>query len=224
MSNDGGNPGLVDALAAGVRATLAGAPPPQWAGLRRSAPPVCAIMAADAPVAPEGLTGAPPGLLYSLRPVGGLVPPAAGEGLDRATAAALEFAVRVLGVGDLILFGHPDCAFVRALMADAMPAVAALVGGDYLPSLTAMLGPAVARALGANVEDALRPRICAQEIMRLSLENLMTYPWLVDAVLAGTLRLHAWYVDGAGRAFERLDPAADEFTPDQAVAPLIDGK
>ncbi len=213
MSKADGNPPIAEILAAGVRATLAGSAPAPWTARRPDAPLVGVIMAADAPISPEQLTGAAPGLLFSIRPVAGLMPPADGEGLDRATGAALEFALNFLGVGDLILFGHGDCAFVRALMADATPAAGVLVQGDYLPSLTAMLAPAVTRALGANVDDARRAKICAQEIMRLSLENLMTYPWFVDRMLDGSLRLHGWYVDEAG-AFERLDPGTDEFEPD----------
>lgn len=202
---------LADRLAAGVRAALVGAAPAPWgAGERFDTPLVCAILAADAPVSPEQLTGAPPGLLFSIRPVGGLVPPAAGERADRSVGAALEFAVRVFGVSDLILFGHGDCAFVRALTADATPAAGALVQGDYLPSLCALLGPAAMRATGARIDDAERAKVCAQEILRLSVENLMTYPWIVERVLGGTLRLHGWYVDGSG-AFARLDPATDEF-------------
>jgi carbonic anhydrase len=223
MSDDDGKPPIAEILAAGVRATLAGSAPAPWAGPRPGVPPVCAIMAADAPVAPEQLTGAPPGLLFSIRPVGGLLPPAAGDGLDRSIGAALEFAVRVLGVGDLILFGHANCAFVRALMAEATPAAGALLQGDYLPSLCEMLTGPVTRALGANADEALRAKICAQEIMRLSMENLMTYPWLVDRMLAGSIRLHGWYVEDPGGAFERLDPATDEFEPDQTL-PLTDGK
>ncbi len=214
MSEPDGNLPIAEILAAGVRATLAGSAPAPWSGPRPDAPLVGVIMAADAPIAPEQLTGAPPGLLFSIRPVGGLMPPAGGEGLDRATGAALEFALRFLGVGDLILFGHGNCAFVRALMMDATPAAGVLVQGDYLPSLTEMLTPAVTRALSADVDHALRPKICAQEIMRLSLENLMTYPWFVDRMLDGSLRLHGWYVDQDG-GFERLDPATDEFEPDK---------
>ncbi len=213
MSDDEGNPPTAEILAAGVRATLAGSAPAPWPGARPAAPSICAIMAADAPISPEQLTGAAPGVVFSIRPVGGLVPPAAGDGLDRSIGAALEFAVGFLCVGDLILFGHGDCAFVRALMVDATPAAGALVQGDYLPSLCEMLGPPVTRALGASVDDALRPKICAQEIMRLSIENLMTYPWFVDPMLDGSIRLHGWYVEDAG-VFERLDPAADEFVAD----------
>jgi carbonic anhydrase len=213
MSIQNDEPAIMETLAAGVRATLAGAAPAPWTGPSPDAPRVGVIMAADAPISPEQLTGAAPGLLFSIRPVGGLMPPAAGEGLDRATGAALEFALNFLGLRDLILIGHGDCAFVRALMADATPAAGVLVRGDYLPSLTEMLTPAVTRALGANVDDALRAKICAQEIMRLSIENLMTYPWFVDRMLDGSLRLHGWYIDEGGR-FEHLDPGTDEFVPD----------
>jgi len=211
MSRETGDLSIVDRLAVGVRATLAGSAPLPWdAGERPVTARVCAVMAADAPTSPEQVTGAPPGLLFSIRPVGGLVPPGAGEEADRSVGAALEFAVRVLGVSDLVLFGHEDGAVVRALMADATPAAGALVQGDYLPTLCEMLGPAVMRALGASVDEALRPKLCAQEIMRLSIENLMTYPWVVDRVLAGALRLHGWNI-GSDGGFERLDPATDEF-------------
>lgn len=223
MSNDATTAPIMELLAANLRAVLAGSAPAPWAGPRPDAPPVCAVMAADAPISPEQLIGAPPGLLYTIRPVGGLVPPAAGQGQESSIGAALEFAVRVLGVGDLILFGHRDGAFVRALTAEASSAAGAFVRGDYLPALAAMLGPGVLRAVAAQVGEAERARICTQEIMRLSIENLMSYPWIVDRVLGGTLLLHGWYVGGADGGFERLDPASDSFVPDQA-APLTDGK
>ena len=66
-----------------------------------------------------------------------------------------------------------------------------------------------------GVAEALRPKVCVQEIMRVSIENLMTYPWIVEPVLAGAVTLHGWYVDADAGCFEILDPLTDEFRPDR---------
>ena len=50
-------------------------------------------------------------------------------------------------------------------------------------------------------------------MVRDSIENLMTYPWVSELVFGGALGLHGWYLDEAARQIRRLDPETDEFVP-----------
>ena len=53
--------------------------------------------------------------------VGNIVPPSTVSGDTNSTAAAIEFAVQVLRVSDIVVCGHSQCGAVAALMADGAP-------------------------------------------------------------------------------------------------------
>ena len=38
-------------------------------------------------------------------------------------------------------------------------------------------------------------RFCEHEAVKVSLANLLTFPWVKEAVDAGKLKLHGWYFD-----------------------------
>jgi carbonic anhydrase len=71
--------------------------------------------------------------------------------------------------------------------------------------------PGLASALRPGVEPAHRARHCQEELVRLALENLLSYPWIASRVNGGTLHLHGWHIDPATGALHILDPASDLF-------------
>jgi carbonic anhydrase len=62
--------------------------------------------------------------------------------------------------------------------------------------------PARLRAITAPVER--RQDVCEHESVRLSLDNLMSFPWIAAAVSAGTLKLHGCFFDIRSGILERL--------------------
>ena len=46
--------------------------------------------------------------------------------------------------------------------------------------------------------------VCEHEAVRLSLDNLMTFPWIAKATGAGTLKLHGCFFDIRSGILERL--------------------
>jgi carbonic anhydrase len=42
---------------------------------------------------------------------------------------------------------------------------------------------------------ALQERACEQRAILVSLDNLMTFPWIRERVQRGALILHGWYFD-----------------------------
>ena len=42
---------------------------------------------------------------------------------------------------------------------------------------------------------AVQAKACEQLAISLSLDNLMSFPWIRERVEAGTLTLHGWYFD-----------------------------
>jgi carbonic anhydrase len=175
-------------------------------------PRAALIAASDFPIDPTMLTGAAPGEIYDIRNVAGLVPPSAGEGIDRSMGAALEFAVNVYGARHIILLAHPNCGLVRSLIDEDAPGAATVAQGQFIPSWTMIAASALSRALArVDLPQDDRAQLCCQEIMRVSFENLMTYQWILDPVFDGRLTLHGWYCDARNGVFAHFDPATDEF-------------
>jgi carbonic anhydrase len=109
------------------------------------------------------------------------------------TSAALEFGVRVLEVRDLIVLGHGSCSGVQALLEGA-PANAR----DFIAPWMSMAEPARVRALDCASAEA-RQQCCEHEVIKVSLANLMSFPWIAERVAAGTLTLHgAWFAIHTG--------------------------
>ena len=47
----------------------------------------------------------------------------------------------------------------------------------------------------AGEPDAVQARACGQWAISLSLDNLLSFPWIRERVEAGTMALHGWYFD-----------------------------
>lgn len=147
------------------------------------APRAMVVACSDSRVDPAMIFGAGPGELFILRNVAALVPPFQPDAKFHATSAALEFGVRVLRVPDLIVMGHGMCGGVRALL-DGPPQEA----GDFVGPWMRIAEPAKRRVLECRPADPQTE--CEREVVKLSLANLMTFPWLAERVAAGQLRLH----------------------------------
>lgn len=177
------------------------------------APSAMIIAGADLPLDPQTLFRAPPGALYTVRMAAPVVPPYAEEMNDLGLAAATEFAVTILGVPDVIVLGHRGAALVAALLGHADRIAALMNQSVQIPGWFTMAEEPLMRALRPGIPDEERPRVLAEEMVRGSIENLMSYPWIVEGVMTGIIGLHGWYFDDEARSLARLDPDSDEFVP-----------
>ena len=159
-------------------------------------PHVMVIACCDSRADPAILTGAAPGEMFMVRNVANLVPPYESGGKFASVPAALEFAVQSLGIEHVIVLGHAQCGGIRALMSGAEP------GGEFPRDEFIGEWVSIARRARERVfaelpdkPPALRAQACEQAAILVSLENLMTYPWIARRVSAGALHLHGWYFD-----------------------------
>src|SRR5947209_14162608 len=78
----------------------------------RQAPDTLFITCSDSRVVPDLLASTDPGDLFVMRNVGNLVPPATAEGAstgDLSEASAIEYALLVLAVHNIVVCGHSEC-------------------------------------------------------------------------------------------------------------------
>src|SRR5438132_11142354 len=74
------------------------------------------ITCSDSRVLAELVTQSQPGDLFVVKNAGNIVPPATVTGSTNSTAAAIEFAVHVLEVSDIVVCGHTQCGAMQALL------------------------------------------------------------------------------------------------------------
>src|SRR6476661_8738173 len=74
------------------------------------------ITCSDSRVLAELITQSKPGDLFVVKNVGNIVPPPTVSGSTNSTAAAIEFAVELLGVSDIVVCGHSQCGGMHAVL------------------------------------------------------------------------------------------------------------
>ena len=160
-------------------------------------PRALVIACSDSRSDPQMIFNARPGELFVVRNVANLAPPYGPDAEPHGTSAAIEFAVRSLRVRDIVIMGHARCGGIHALLNGA-PAETS----DFVPQWVRIAEPARLRAMQAPPEH--RQTVCEHEAVRLSLANLLTFPWIKSAVEAGDIRLHGCYFGIQSGILERL--------------------
>jgi carbonic anhydrase len=148
--------------------------------LRGQKPHTLVVACSDSRVDPATVFSAGPGELFVVRNVAGLVPPYAPDSAYHGTSAALEFGVRVLGVRRIVVLGHAQCGGVQA-MVEGVPEAAR----DFVAPWVEM----ARSALDAVPPDGDRLEAAEAAVVRLSLDNLRSFPWIEAARAAGDLEL-----------------------------------
>ena len=149
-------------------------------------PETLVIACSDSRVDPQTIFGAVPGELFVVRNVAALVPKYEPDPGHHGTSAALEFGVKVLKVARIVVLGHGQCGGVRAMAYGPPPQAR-----DFIASWVEIGAPAL--DAGAGPEPKL-DRIEA-EVVRVSLGNLRTFPWIAEAEAAGRLILQGYLFD-----------------------------
>jgi carbonic anhydrase len=150
-------------------------------------PKAMVVACVDSRVDPALIFDTAPGELLIVRNVANLVPPYAPDAAYHGTSAALEFGVRVLEVPHLIILGHGLCGGVRALLEGAP-----VNASEFVMPWMKIAQSARIQALRASPEH--RQQCGEHECIKVSMANLLTFPWIASRVATGNLLLHgAWF-------------------------------
>ncbi|MFG3094880.1 bifunctional SulP family inorganic anion transporter/carbonic anhydrase [Streptomyces sp. NPDC048202] len=172
------------------------------------------LTCADSRLVTSMITASGPGDLFVVRNVGNLVPPPGQEHADDSVAAAIEYAVDVLGVRSITVCGHSGCGAMQALLA-AEPGAAATPLRRWLRYGE----PSLARRTDGHAEPPrLAARPVADAVEELSLTNvvqqlahLRAHESVARALAVGSLELHGMYFHvGEARAYLLGDGAGAE--------------
>ena len=160
-------------------------------------PHTLVVACSDSRADPALIFDTAPGQLFVVRNVANLVPPYEPDGHLHGVSAALEFGVKVLGVSRIVVMGHAHCGGVNAMLNGAPDNCR-----DFVAPWVEQGAPAVRRVAEAVEPDEVE-RAAEEAVVRLSLENLRTFPWIAEREAAGELALtglHFGIADGVLRA------------------------
>ncbi len=167
------------------------------------------IGCSDSRVIPGLITGSKPGELFTIQNVGNFVAPYKPDEDYHSTASAIEYAVSVLKVDDIIVCGHSHCGAIKSLYKNLDTDVDLVHTNKWLE-----LGneaKKVAQLVGGSEEEKL---INTEKLSAMfQLENLLTYPAVKRRVDEGSLHLHVWYYKIETGEIEYYDDIKGSFIP-----------
>jgi len=170
------------------------------------------ISCCDSRVHVTAIFGADPGEVFLHRNIANLVPPFEPDGDYHGTSAAVEYAVTALKVSHLIVLGHSSCGGVKGFHEKCKGNAPELAeNSSFVGRWIDILKPAYER-LGGNEAD-ISDGMLEKEGVLVSLENLMTFPFVHDAVDREELSLHGLWTNIGEGGLEFYDPDAGEFVP-----------
>ncbi len=171
------------------------------------------VSCCDSRVHVTSIFGADSGEFFIHRNIANLVPPYEPDGDRHGTSAAVEFAVTSLKVAHLIVIGHSQCGGVagcHAMCSGAAPELEEK--SSFVGRWMDILRPGYDR-ISKSVPEADQVRALEHAAVVVSLENLMTFPFVKEAVEADELSLHGLWTDLGAGGLSQYDPKKDVFEP-----------
>lgn len=177
-------------------------------------PRVMVIACSDSRVEPAEIFDTNPGEIFVVRNVAALVPPFETNPGRHGVSAAVEFAVQVLGVEEIVVMGHGLCGGCKAALTqelhDAPPGE-----GGFIASWISMLDDARDEIVAQHgtEEGRVVGRAMEQAAVKVSLANLRTFPWIREKEARNVLTLKGAFFAISDGVLHILDEQTGAFLP-----------
>ncbi|GAA6147397.1 carbonic anhydrase [Pseudooceanicola nitratireducens] len=174
-------------------------------------PRAMVISCCDSRVHVTAIFGADQGEFFIHRNIANLVPPYEPDGNQHGTSAAIEYAVTALKVAHIVIVGHSNCGGVKGCLdmcsghAPELEEKTSFVG-----RWMDLLRPGYERIKDIEGETE-RARALEKQAILVSLDNLMTFPYVEEAVKSGALSLHGLWNDIGDGGLEQFMPETGTF-------------
>ena len=117
-----------------------------------------------------------------------------------------------MGITNIIVLGHAQCGGVKAFVEMKDDPDRTELGGEFIGAWMQTLEPTYDRVANGG-ETADRMRAFEQAGVVVSLEKLMTFPFIQKAVEEEKLVLHGAWFDIATGTLHHYDPEGGAFQP-----------
>lgn len=168
---------------------------------RRQNPHTLFIGCADSRVVPSLITKTMPGDLFVVRNIANVVPYYRQASEFLATTSAIEYALNVLKVENIIVCGHSNCGGCQALWMDDEE-LESIPHTRHWLELSSKVKDTVLRRLSSGDDDIKREWMTEQLNVVQQMNHLVTYPGIKDRYRRGELNIYGWYyIIGTGEVF-----------------------
>ena len=178
------------------------------------------IGCSDSRVIPDLMVQSKPGDLFVMRNVGNFVPPYKPDEDFHATATAIEYAVSILKVSEIIICGHTHCGACQALYEEITDP--SLIHTRKWLSLGENAKQNALKALGPNGDKEQLLRLTEKFSIIHQIDNLLTYPYVNKLVKEENLFIHGWLYDIETGHIRYYDPEQKKFVPLRELAERCD--
>ena len=177
-------------------------------------PKVMIIACSDSRSEPSQIFDTNPGEIFVVRNVAALVPPFETTPGRHGVSAALEFAVQFLKIEEIVVMGHGMCGGCHAALHRSM--VGAEPGrGGFIADWIAVLDEAAetVRAAHPDIDNREAGRAMEMAAVRVSIDNLRTFPCIQEKERRGTLKLRGAFFAINDGVLHLMEEATGEFAP-----------
>ena len=174
-------------------------------------PRAMVISCCDSRVHATAIFGAEQGEFFIHRNVANLVPAYLPDGEPHGTSAAVEYAVTALKVAHIIVLGHSSCGGVKAchdMCTGHAPELQK--SSSFVGRWMDILRPGFEKVKDISDEVDRIARLEREAVM-VSIENLVTFPFVQKAIDDNELTLHALWTDIAEGTLEQFDTRLQSF-------------
>ncbi|MCH9740386.1 MAG: carbonic anhydrase [Epsilonproteobacteria bacterium] len=180
----------------------------------QQSPDTMLVTCSDSRINPALLLNAQPGELFIVRNIGNSIPPF--EPAKGSTQAAVEYGVNALNIKKLVILGHSNCGACAHLYHQHKDGEPKLIHVDeWLKYLQPAKGSAILEVSNSTIDKNIF-EVTEKHNVVLSLQRLMTYPYIQQRIENGQIELIGWWYNiGTGEIenynysthqFEKINP------------------
>jgi len=148
------------------------------------------IGCADSRIIPNLITKTLPGELFTVRNIANLVPPYRDTNDYVATTSAIEYAVLVLNVENIVICGHSNCGGCASVYKTEEE----LKNIPHVKKWIELINPAKEKALQICKDNPYKLEMITEQLNIIEqIKNLLTYPFIRDRYIEGKLKIYGWY-------------------------------
>src|SRR5574344_603578 len=177
-------------------------------------PEILFIGCSDSRVTPDLVLDTKPGDMFILRNVGNFVPPYNPDEDFHGTSAVIEYAVNILNVKHIIVCGHSHCGACKNLYQDLGDSPDLVNINNWLELGKKAKEYTLLATLNKNDKEQIY-RTTEKVSIVYQMENLLTFPYIVQKIKKGKLQIHGWYYKIEDGTIEYYDGNDCSFKPIQ---------
>ena len=166
------------------------------------------ISCCDSRIHATSIFGVEEGEFFIHRNIANLVPPYSADGEYHGTSAAIEFAIKELKIKHLIVLGHRDCGGIKS--GHNLHSNNLNLNYEFINKWLSILLPAFNK-ISKNVSKNRQIEQLEEESIKISVNNLFSFPYIKKAVEEKNLSIHGLIHNIGSGGLKYLNPSSEEF-------------